>query len=144
VIAQKMVNALSAGLTPILCIGERERDVHGTHLTDLERQVRTSLSGVSRARAKKVIVAYEPIWAIGKSAKDAITLHELHEMSIFIKKILTRLYGRGVGMGIRILYGGSVEGANIEELCTEESIDGFLVGHASLSPEEFTDIVRHA
>lgn len=143
-IGRKVVGACKSGLVPIVCIGENERDAQGRYLAVLENQIRDSLASVSRTQAQRLIIAYEPLWAIGKGANDAITPHELHGMSIFIKKILTKLYGRKTGMAIRILYGGSVEEANIDELQKEESIDGFLVGHASLDPQEFIYIAHAA
>ena len=90
------------------------------------------------------MIAYEPIWAIGKSAADAMTPEMLHETVLFIKKILVRLYGRKIGLSIPILYGGSVEPGNVEGLVAHGTVDGFLIGHASVDAEAFRNIIRAA
>jgi len=141
IVAQKVKTALSAGLFVILCVGEDERDVSGNFFRFLDSEIKNSLLGVSRAAVGKLIVAYEPIWAIGKSAKSAVTPHDLHRMSIFIKKTLSKIYGRKIGTSIPVLYGGSVEPENAQQLLEEGTISGFLVGHDSLVPKDFGEIV---
>ncbi len=141
-IAQKIARLLKAGLSPVLCIGESERDMQGKYLAFLEQELRESLATVPKAKVKQIIVAYEPIWAIGKSADDAVTPHILHETTLFIKKILVSMYGRAVGSAIKILYGGSVEASNAGALVVGGTVDGLLVGHASTDAEEFAQILR--
>lgn len=141
-VAQKVSAALAAGLTPVICVGEKERDEEGHYLRRLEQQIRTSLDGVTRPNAKRMVVAYEPIWAIGKTAADAMTPMKLHEMSLFVKKVLVKKYGRKAGSSIKILYGGSVEPENDDALIAEGGVEGFLVGHASLDAEMFASVVK--
>ncbi|MCI0619937.1 triose-phosphate isomerase [Candidatus Wolfebacteria bacterium] len=141
-VSTKVKAALDAGLAPILCVGEEERDHEGGYLSQLEWQLTASLDGVPRTQASRLVVAYEPVWAIGKRAQSAVTPRLLHETVIFVKKILSKKYGRVVGMKVPILYGGSVEGTNAGALSREGAVDGFLVGHASLSVRDFVSIVK--
>ncbi len=141
-VATKVARALKVGLTPIVCIGERERDLRGEFLAFLEHQIRESLAGITKAKASQVVIAYEPIWAIGKSSDDAVTPHVLHETTLFIKKILVSLYGRNIGTSLKILYGGSVEAENAAALITGGTVDGVLVGHASTDAQEFSAILK--
>lgn len=141
-VATKVGVLIKTGLTPIVCVGEREHDDKGEYLAHLESQIRTSLAGVSRQKASKIVIAYEPLWAIGKTAAEAITPEVLHQTSLFIKKTLVSLYGRTIGTTIPILYGGSVEAKNVAELVSGGEVDGVLVGHASVDGKEFGAIVQ--
>lgn len=142
VVAAKLKVSLKAGLTTVLCVGELERDSEARHLRFLEREIKHSLRGVSRNIIKRLIVAYEPIWAIGRRARDAMNAEELHRMTIFLRKTLSKIYGRKIALPIPIIYGGSVEPSNAETLLSVGMVGGFLVGHASLSPSDFTEIVK--
>ena len=141
IVAAKVRAALKAGLVPLICIGERERDREGKYFSWLERELAASLGAVSRAHARRLVIAYEPIWAIGKTARGAMKPQEVHEMIIFIKKVLSKHYGRKLGMRVPILYGGSVEPGNVLGLMRDGAADGFLVGHASIAPRDFAAIV---
>jgi len=142
VVSEKIKCALRSGITPLLCIGEHERDREGDHFEFIREQLRLSLEGVRRKDdAGKLVIAYEPIWAIGKKAKDAISPNDLSEMVIFIKKVLSDIFGREAGDTIPILYGGSVEPINAKTIF-ESGINGFLVGHASLDPKSFKTIAE--
>jgi len=140
-ISKKTLAALKAGLTVILCIGEKERDDHGKYLGFLKEQMSASLKSVNRKFADKIIVAYEPIWAIGKG-HAAMTPHDLHQMSLFIRKHLIDIYNSAVGSSIPILYGGSVDPDNAASIVNEGEVDGLLVGRESLNPERFGMIAR--
>lgn len=140
IVSEKVRAAIKSGLIALLCVGEAERDAEGEHFEFLRRQIKASLSGLSAKAATSVILAYEPVWAIGKSAKDAINPRDLHESIIFIRKVLTEIFGRSVAEKIFVLYGGSVEPTNAGVLAKESSVDGFLVGHASLKPKQFEQI----
>jgi len=141
IVAEKIRAALNAKLTPVVCIGEDGRDERGGHLHFLEKEIKESLEGISRERVARVVIAYEPLWAIGKSADDAITPHVLHETVLFIRKVLTKMYGRGAALAVSILYGGSVEPNNVAALVKTPGIAGFLVGHASRDAHAFKEII---
>jgi triosephosphate isomerase (TIM) len=141
-VSNKVKIAQKSGFIALVCVGEKERDQDGDHFESLRQEIRASLSGISRENARQVLIAYEPIWAIGKKAKDAMSASDLSQTIIFIKKVLTDLYGREVADGIPIIYGGSVEASNAEKLCKEGGVAGFLVGHASLDYKSFKTIAE--
>ncbi len=140
-INQKVKSLLSQDMRPVVCFGESERDTKGAYLSVLEGQIKAICNGVHRSRAEDMILAYEPIWAIGAKAKRPITTHELHEIVIYIRKMLTEIYDSKTAKKIPLIYGGSVNPRNAEALITEGYVDGFLPGRASLSPESFNEIV---
>ena len=142
IVAKKIRTALRNNITPILCVGERERDDHGSYLEFLKNEIRKSLTNISKTEIKKIIIAYEPIWAIGKRGKDAMSPPKLHEMVIFFRKVLTDMCGRDNADRVTIIYGGSAESSNVGELMRGGEVSGFLVGHASLSSRDFGEIVR--
>ncbi|QQR64658.1 triose-phosphate isomerase [Candidatus Kaiserbacteria bacterium] len=139
-INEKLVAVIKAGLTGILCVGEGHRDHSGHYLNTIETQVRKGLALLSKAKLGQVVIAYEPLWAIG-SGKNA-TAEDIHEMKLFIEKILSDLYGRNIAQKVRIIYGGSVTAQNAQALHADGMMDGFLVGGASLHPDEFTHIAK--
>ncbi len=140
-LARKVPVALAAGLEPILCIGESEeaRDAGQTEAV-LERQLQADLAELDPARIAAVVVAYEPIWAIGTGR--TATPEQAQEAVAFVRDVLR---GRGADAdSVRILYGGSVKPGNAGELMAQPDIDGALVGGASLDPEDFAAIVEAA
>ncbi len=140
-LARKVPAALAAGLEPILCVGESEeaRDADQTKGV-LERQLQADLAAVESTKLAEVVVAYEPIWAIGTGR--TATPEQAQEVCAFIRDVLRE---RGaVADEVRILYGGSVKPANAAELMAQPDIDGALVGGASLDPNEFAAIVEAA
>ncbi len=141
-VARKARAVVDAGLSPIVCIGEDHRDERGQHFHFLAEQLTQSLKGIGKARAKDVVIAYEPLWAIGKTYDAAMDPHSLHEMALFIRKVLTKIFGRSVGLTMRVLYGGSVEEENAESLLRGTGVDGFLIGHASLDLAQLRGIIR--
>jgi triosephosphate isomerase (TIM) len=138
-LARKLPAALAAGLEPILCIGESEeaRDAGQTDAV-LERQLEADLAEVKPSDLPRVVIAYEPIWAIGTGR--TATPEQAQETIAFIRDDL-RVRG-GAGDAVRILYGGSVKPDNAAELMAQPDIDGALVGGASLDPEDFAAIVE--
>jgi len=136
----KLLAVLKAGLTPVLCVGERKRDEGGHYLTFIEQQIRKGLAQVTRTKLSSVVIAYEPIWAIGTG--ENATPGDVHQMKLFIEKTISDMYGRNFAKKVRILYGGSVNEKNATELYTEGAIDGFLVGGASLHADAFVSIVK--
>jgi len=144
IVNKKIKACLSSGLKVILCIGEKDRDEgSGEHLHFIKEEIKESLKGVNKNHLGRIIIAYEPIWAIGKSQKDAMTPETLHQMKLFILKILKDMYGTR-GMDVSVIYGGSVEPENTEELIKDGEVDGLLVGHKSLIAKEFLEIIRIA
>ncbi len=135
----KVSSVLSAGLIPIICIGELDRDKGGDFFTKIENQLKIALSELPPEKVKKVIIAYEPIWAIGTG--KVATVEAVREMKIFIESVITRLYNRELALQMRIIYGGSVKPNNVTILWKESGMDGFLVGGASLQLSSFIKIV---
>jgi triosephosphate isomerase len=129
------------GLKPIFCIGEtlKERE-EGKTFSVIERQVEGGLRDIGEEEVKNIVIAYEPIWAIG-TGKTA-TPQQAEEVHRFIRERLEKFYSREIAEKIRIQYGGSVTPENIKGLMNQENIDGALVGGASLKPETFSKIVR--
>lgn len=143
-IHKKVKAVLSSGLNAILCIGESERDPSANYLSFLKEELVVALGSISKAQLKNLVIAYEPLWAIGKSKDDAMKPEQVHEMVIFIRKTLVEKFGKSVAMSVPVLYGGSVEPDNAELLLKHGEISGFLVGHASLNSESFGEILKIA
>lgn len=140
IVNRKVAQALKNKLTPVVCIGERERDEGGKFFSFVEGQVRALSSTLSATDIKKVVIAYEPIWAIGTGA--TATAEHVKEMQLFIFSTLAKVYDRATATKIRLLYGGSVKPHNARALHREGGMGGFLVGGASLKPTDFIDIVK--
>jgi triosephosphate isomerase len=138
---RKVRAALDADLTPIMCLGETlaERE-SGKTFEVVERQLRGGLSGVPASAAAKVVVAYEPVWAIGtgRTASPA----QAQEVHALLRKGLAGAWGAGAAASVRILYGGSVKPDNVDTLMAQGDIDGALVGGASLKADSFARIVK--
>lgn len=139
--SEKVKAALKAGITPLLCVGELSRDAEGEYFSFIQEELKSSLAGVSKKDAEKVLIAYEPVWAIGKSAKDAIDTTDLCETLLFLRKSLTDLFGRETAEKMTLLYGGSVEPRNAKALIGS-GVKGFLVGHASLDAKSLAGIIE--
>jgi len=138
----KVKAALANGLTPILCVGEGlEVREAGGHLPHCMSQLDGALEGIGADTVEKIVVAYEPVWAIG-TGKTA-TPEDAQEVIGGIRARLAELYPGPVAQRVRILYGGSVKAANIAEIMAQPDIDGALVGGASLDAEEFARICRY-
>ena len=141
---KKVARALKEGLHVILCIGEHERDHAGHYLAFLKKELHECLVGVQKKNLSSVTIAYEPIWAIGKSEKDAMKPRDIHEMTIYIRKVLSDMFdAKSVSM-VPVLYGGSVTSEISEPMFTEGQIDGLLIGRQSLDPEDFSEILKQA
>lgn len=136
----KLVATVKEGLIGIVCVGERKRDPGGHYLSFIENQIRKVLANIGKGKLAHIVIAYEPVWAIGTGVNA--TPEDVHEMRLFIEKAVSDIYGRNDAQRVRILYGGSVNGKNARELFTLGTVDGFLVGGASLHAEEFTQIVK--
>ena len=138
---RRLKTALRASLIPIVCIGETlaEREADKT-FGILERQIRFGLIDLSLDEIGKVIIAYEPVWAIGTGR--TATPEQAQEVHGFIRKLIAQLFSREIADRMRILYGGSVKPDNIDQLMAQEDIDGALVGGASLKAEDFARIAQ--
>ncbi|MBQ1389112.1 MAG: triose-phosphate isomerase [Clostridia bacterium] len=134
---------LAAGLTPIVCVGEKlwERECNITEEV-IGRQIKLDLFDVSAEDVKKVVIAYEPVWAIG-TGKTA-TSDQAEEVCAFIRDALAKLYDKATADAVTIQYGGSMNDANAAELVSKENVDGGLIGGASLVAEKFAAIVKAA
>lgn len=139
-IREKAELALKHRIVPIVCIGEKKRDEKGDYLGFVEKQIIALTQGMPAAQLKKIVIAYEPIWAIG-TGKTA-TVDDVKEMQIFIESVLTKLFDRKTAQSLRLLYGGSVKPANAQELQMGGGMNGFLVGGASLKAEDFLEIIH--
>src|SRR5579863_2979856 len=139
---KKLHTALKHGVLPIVCVGEviEEREA-GKTASVLERQVKGAFAGISAQAAEPIVIAYEPVWAIGtgKTATPEIAV-DAHKI---IRAEVAKLLGADVAAKMRILYGGSVKPDNAAALCGQEEIDGALVGGASLKPDSFAAIVKY-
>lgn len=141
-IHKKVVRALQDDIQPILCIGETAAH-HGKGKTQevLQEQLFTALKEIPKEEASKLIVAYEPVWAIGSGKTP--TADQIQETHAYIRDLLCELFGKKIGGGIAILYGGSVKPENVFEIGDEKDVDGVLVGGASLDPKTFASIIHN-
>ena len=140
-INRRLHGALNGAILPILCIGETlaEREA-GKTFAVLEAQVRQGLAGVSGDQMAQVVIAYEPVWAIG-TGKTA-TNEQAQEAHAFVRQLLGDIFEKNIAMAVRILYGGSVKPENIDDLMAQLDIDGALVGGAALKAESFDRIIK--
>ncbi|HUY88519.1 MAG TPA: triose-phosphate isomerase [Pirellulales bacterium] len=136
----KVIAALQAGLTPIVCVGEllAQREAGQTSAV-IGRQFDGSLAGVSASDLAKIVIAYEPVWAIGTG--KVATPEQAEEVHLDLRKIMTERYNAGLAQQVRIQYGGSVKPSNAAELLSQADVDGALVGGASLKADDFFGIV---
>lgn len=140
-INKKITKALSVGLNPIFCIGEtlEEREVNITEKI-VETQIRKGLENVSESDLAKIIVAYEPVWAIGTG--KVATPEQAQDVHFFIRNLISQMYSKEAAENLTIQYGGSVKPDNAEGLLSKPDIDGALVGGACLKADSFVDIIK--
>ena len=139
---KKLKKALTVGLKPIVCVGENlEQRENGTAKDVVTKQTELALKGIKPEEVKKVIIAYEPIWAIG-TGKTA-TKEDANETIKWIREKIQEIYGNDVANSVIIQYGGSVKSSNAKDLFTMSDIDGGLIGGASLDAQEFSKIVNY-
>jgi len=134
--------AIKNSLSPIVFIGEKERDKNGKYLIDIRHQILTSLKELSIGQINDVIFCYEPVWVIGSDS--VLSVYDIHAMSLYIRKVLAGEYDSNIAKKVQILYGGSVDKNNIEDILRIEDIDGVAIGRASVNIEHFIDILKIA
>lgn len=138
-VGQKGKAALENGMIPIVCVGEvlevRKRGEHVDHVVD---QIKGAFAGYTKDDAKKVVIAYEPVWAIGTG--EVATPGDAEEVASAIRELLVTMFDKDTADAIRILYGGSVKSSNVKEIMDQPNVDGALVGGASLDADEFAKI----
>ena len=141
IVAAKAVAAFGAGIVPIVCVGEG-LDVRkaGEQVPYTLAQLEGSLAGLTPAQVATVVIAYEPVWAIGTG--EVATPEDAQEVAAAIRARLAELYSAEIADAVRVLYGGSVKSSNVASILDKADVDGALVGGASLDPEEFAKIAR--
>lgn len=142
VVAGKVSAVIKNGMTPIVCVGETrvERDA-GSTIERVSSQIRGSLAGRTAAEVGALVIAYEPIWAIGTGL--TATAQDAQEVCVAIRQVVRADWGAASADAVRIQYGGSVKAGNVAELMAQPDIDGALVGGASIDPDEFARIVQY-
>lgn len=143
-INKKVKAALKKNILPILCIGESTREDDVWYLHAVKSQLEECLKDVKASELKSLVIAYEPLWAIGKDAKRVATPIESEEMAIYIRKVLTDLFGARYAALPRIIYGGSVDEQNAQGFLYHGGVDGLLPGRVSLEPKKFLKILAMA
>ncbi|MFA6476230.1 MAG: triose-phosphate isomerase [Candidatus Paceibacterota bacterium] len=144
IVNQKVLTALTAGLHVILCIGEKVRDDKSQYLNTLQEQLEKALAGFPVKLADRLIVAYEPVWAIGKNATGVETPDGFLQNKIFVRKVLAGIVGRKKALAVPVLYGGSANAQNAGDFLKAGQADGLLVGRDSLNPKNFAEIIKIA
>lgn len=137
---EKVISAIANGLTPIMCVGETmQQREEGKTFDVIKQQITAGLENIDKTSAEKIVIAYEPIWAIG-TGKTA-TPELAQEVHAFIRELLTKNFGLEIAKKIKILYGGSMKPENARELLNKRDIDGGLIGGASLKADSFNAII---
>lgn len=139
-VSKRVRAILEADLMPIVCIGEKARDESGSHFDFIREQMKDSLADVPKSRSSEIIMAYEPIWAIG--AKDPMPPSDIHEMTIFVRKVFADIFGIEYAKRVSVLYGGAVNCRNAAEIMKTGQVDGLLVGRESVNVSGFVELIR--
>ncbi len=143
IVSVKLGQVIRMKMQAILCIGETERDENGEYLNVIKAQLKVSLERLSNIDFSRVVIAYEPVWAIGRTDNVALSGHDLHQMVIYIRKMLRDLYNDSIATATKILYGGSVTPENAEDIIWNGEVDGVLIGHESFQAESFEAICKN-
>lgn len=138
-VSKRLMAVLGAGMKAVLCVGEKMRDEGGAYLETLKVQIRNSLTNVPIGYAKNIIIAYEPVWAIG--AKEAMPSDQIYEMTLFVRKVFSDIFSQNQAMKVPVLYGGSVNFRNAGEIISIGKVDGLLVGRESVNMPGFAELL---
>lgn len=137
----KVIAAMKNGISPILCVGESKIEKENQEtLPVVSTQLKECLRDVSRTRLEKIIIAYEPVWAVGSDRTPSA--HEIMEAKVLIRKVLVDMFGKKYAEAVKIIYGGSVNAKNIKEICLDPEMDGVLIGRETLLPHELIKIIK--
>ncbi|MEN9524190.1 MAG: hypothetical protein RL536_259 [Candidatus Parcubacteria bacterium] len=139
-VSHRLKAVVETGMYAVLCVGEKVRDEGGMYLETLKEQIKKSLAGVSGHLAKNIIIAYEPVWAIG--AKEAMNPEQVYEMSLFVKKVFSDVFSQDQAMKVMVLYGGSVNFRNAYDIIKTGQVDGLLVGRESVNMPGFVELLK--
>ena len=140
-INMKIAAVLRNGISAVLCIGETKKEREdGQALEVITKQLEMALFGISRIKAEHIIIVYEPIWSVGSD--DIPTTNEIMEARLIIKRILIKLFSKKYAEQVAIIYGGSVNAKNVNQVCLEPGMDGALIGRESLLPNELVKIAE--
>lgn len=141
-VREKVVKLFEKKIIPIVCVGEKKRDVQGWYLSEIKDQIDLLLTSIPKASFKKIVIAYEPLWAIGANAEREATPAECREMVIYIRKLINDVHGKAFANNMSVIYGGSVNEGNASTFVTEGGADGLLVGRVSLEPKRFAALAK--
>ncbi len=139
-VSKRMKAIVESGMNAILCVGEKVRDEGGIYLETLKNQIRDSLAGIAGQQAKNIILAYEPVWAIG--AKEAMNPEQVYEMSLFVKKVFSDVFSQDQAMKVTVLYGGAVNFRNAYDIVKTGQVDGLLIGRESINLPGFVELLK--
>ena len=142
VVKAKMIGSMKAGFKVILCVGEKERNEHGDHYHEIKKELEDAIVKLPKKFIKNLVIAYEPVWAIGKPENEAIKPDQLHEITIYIKRLVSDILGASEMKKVKILYGGSVTKNNFKEIVEKGNVDGLLIGRESLKVDNFVGLIK--
>ncbi|MEI7462965.1 MAG: triose-phosphate isomerase family protein [Candidatus Taylorbacteria bacterium] len=141
IVSRKIKAVIDGGMIPVVCVGELKRDIEGvSHFEELKNQIKNSFADLPQVFVKNIILAYEPVWAIGGS--EAMSPEQIYETSLFVRKIFADLFGTESGISVPILYGGSVNYINAADIMRIGKVQGLLVGRESLNTSSFIELLK--
>jgi triosephosphate isomerase len=140
IVSKRIQQIISAGLTAVVCCGDLVRSEDGAHLEFVKTQLKATLAGVPAEKIDQIVLAYEPVWAIGATA--AMEADQVYEMTLFVRKTFAELFGADAGHKVQVLYGGSVKADNAAAIMAVGKVDGLLVGRESVNIQGFTDLLK--
>ena len=139
-VSKRVKAIVEAGMSAVLCVGEKVRDENGVYLEALKGQIKNSLANVPQNCAKNIILAYEPVWAIG--AKEAMAPELVREMGLFVRKVFSDVFNADQALKATVLYGGSVNSRNAADIIKTGQVDGLLVGRESVNMPGFIELLK--